>query len=85
MVNKAGGNEQLEVDLNDQEVFLTSLSDAEVLQLKEMVKDEHIYDKLVNSIAPAVFGHEVIKKGILLQLLGGVHKQTVDGINLRGI
>lgn len=84
MVNKAGGNEQLEVDLNDQEVFLTSLSDAEVLQLKEMVKDEHIYDKLVNSIAPAVFGHEVIKKGILLQLLGGVHKQTVDGINLRG-
>ena len=75
MVNKAGGNEQLEVDLNDQEVFLTSLSDAEVLQLKEMVKDEHIYDKLVNSIAPAVFGHEVIKKGILLQLLGGVHKQ----------
>ena len=27
-----------------------------------MVKDEHIYDKLVNSIAPAVFGHEVIKK-----------------------
>lgn len=84
MVNKAGGNEQLEVDLNDQEVFLTSLSDAEVLLLKEMVKDEHIYDKLVNSIAPAVFGHEVIKKGILLQLLGGVHKQTVDGINLRG-
>lgn len=84
MVNKTGGNEQLEVDLNDQEVFLTSLSDAEVLQLKEMVKDEHIYDKLVNSIAPAVFGHEVIKKGILLQLLGGVHKQTVDGINLRG-
>lgn len=84
MVNKAGGNEQLEVDLNDQEVFLTSLSDAEVLQLKEMVKDEHIYDKLVNSIAPAVFGHEVIKKGILLQLLGGVHKQTVDGIKLRG-
>lgn len=84
MVNKAGGNEQLEVDLNDQEVFLTSLSDAEVLQLKEMVKNEHIYDKLVNSIAPAVFGHEVIKKGILLQLLGGVHKQTVDGINLRG-
>ena len=84
MVNKAGGNEQLEVDLNDQEVFLTSLSDAEVLQLKEMVKDEHIYDKLVNSIAPAVFGHGVIRKGILLQLLGGVHKQTVDGINLRG-
>lgn len=69
---------------NDQEVFLNSLSDAEVSQLKEMVKDEHVYSKLVRSISPAVFGHETIKKGILLQLLGGVHKQTVDGINLRG-
>ncbi|CAI5755575.1 unnamed protein product [Candida verbasci] len=67
-----------------QENFLTSLTDLEVSQLKEMVKDDHIYDKLVQSIAPAVFGHEVIKKGILLQLLGGVHKKTVDGINLRG-
>lgn len=69
---------------NDQEVFLTSLTESEVSQLKEMVKDEHVYDKLVQSIGPAVFGHEVVKKGLLLQLLGGVHKKTVDGINLRG-
>ena len=68
----------------DQELFLTSLNDAEVAQLKEMVKDEHVYDKLVKSVGPAVFGHDVVKKGILLQLLGGVHKQTIDGINLRG-
>lgn len=70
--------------VNEQEMFLNSLTDSEVSQLKDMVKDEHVYDKLVRSIAPAVFGHETIKKGILLQLLGGVHKQTVEGINLRG-
>jgi DNA replication licensing factor MCM6 len=29
-------------------------------------------------------GHEEIKKGMLLQLLGGVHKTTHEGINLRG-
>lgn len=69
---------------DDQELFLTSLTDSEVNQLKSMVKDNYIYDKLVQSVAPAVFGHEVVKKGILLQLLGGVHKQTIDGINLRG-
>lgn len=69
---------------NEQEVFLNSLTDSEVSQLKEMVKDEHVYDKLVRSISPAVFGHDTIKKGILLQLLGGVHKETVEGINLRG-
>ncbi|CAI4062552.1 hypothetical protein SUVZ_07G0560 [Saccharomyces uvarum] len=68
----------------DQEVFLNSLSSDEINELKDMVKDEHIYDKLVRSIAPAVFGHEAVKKGILLQMLGGVHKSTVEGIKLRG-
>jgi DNA replication licensing factor MCM6 len=29
-------------------------------------------------------GHEIVKKGILLQLMGGVHKQTPSGIHLRG-
>ncbi|CAL9737510.1 DNA replication licensing factor Mcm6p [Monosporozyma servazzii] len=68
----------------DQELFLNSLNAEEINELKEMVKDEHIYDKLVRSIAPAVFGHEAVKKGILLQMLGGVHKSTVEGIQLRG-
>jgi hypothetical protein len=36
------------------------------------------------SIAPTIFGHEDIKKGILLMLFGGVHKHTGDGIKLRG-
>jgi hypothetical protein len=31
-----------------------------------------------------LLGHEIVKKGILLQLMGGVHKQTTEGINLRG-
>ncbi|AAS53917.1 AFR546Wp [Eremothecium gossypii ATCC 10895] len=68
----------------DQELFLNSLSSDEINELKEMVKDERIYDKLVQSIAPAVFGHETVKKGLLLQMLGGVHKTTVEGIKLRG-
>lgn len=38
----------------------------------------------MDSIAPATFGHREIKKGILLLLLGGVHKTTADGIKLRG-
>lgn len=69
---------------NEQELFLASLTDSEVSQLKDMVRDPNVYDNLVKSVAPAVFGHEVVKKGVLLQMLGGVHKQTVDGINLRG-
>ena len=42
------------------------------------------FPKLVDSISPAVFGHQDIKRAILLMLLGGVHKFTHEGINLRG-
>jgi DNA replication licensing factor MCM6 len=42
------------------------------------------FNKIVDSIAPTVFGHQDIKRAILLMLLGGVHKFTHEGINLRG-
>ncbi|CAD6580038.1 MAG: MCM DNA helicase complex subunit mcm6 [Cyphobasidiales sp. Tagirdzhanova-0007] len=66
------------------EEFLSSLTSDEIDELKEMVHSDHIYSRLVASIAPTVYGHEIVKKGILLQLMGGVHKQTTEGIHLRG-
>ncbi|KAK9459542.1 MCM2/3/5 family-domain-containing protein [Lipomyces oligophaga] len=68
----------------EQEEFLNSLTQDEVDELKAMVHSDHVYTSLVDSIAPSIYGHEIIKKGILLQLMGGVHKLTPDGINLRG-
>jgi len=65
--------------------FLDSLQQREIDELRDMVSDEHlIYNKLSLSIAPAVFGHHTVKQGILLQMMGGVHKVTPEGINLRG-
>lgn len=43
-----------------------------------------LYDKLADSIAPSTFGHQEVKRGILLMLLSGVHKTTSEGIRLRG-
>jgi len=49
------------------------------------IKDKpNLYQKLSKCIAPGVFGHEEVKKGILLMLLGGVNKMTKEGIKLRG-
>jgi len=47
-----------------------------------MIESDHIYSRLVESIAPTVYGHEIVKKGLLLQLMGGVHKQTSEGMTL---
>ncbi|KAG5368117.1 DNA replication licensing factor mcm6 [Yarrowia sp. C11] len=69
---------------DEQEEYIRSLKSAEVEQLRDMVHGQDIFRRLVRSIAPAVYGHETVKKGILLQLMGGVHKKTPDGIRLRG-
>lgn len=47
-------------------------------------RGEPIEAKLISSVVPAIHGHAHIKKGLLLMLLGGVHKVTPDRIRLRG-
>ena len=67
-----------------QDAYLQSLTSAEIEDLKQMVHSDHIYSRLVNSLAPMVYGHEIVKKGLLLQLMGGVSKVTPEGMQLRG-
>lgn len=59
-------------------------SHDDLLEIQAMKQDRHLYQKLISSVAPHIYGHEDIKKGMLLQMLGGVHKVTPEGINLRG-
>ncbi|KAG5648824.1 hypothetical protein DXG03_000173 [Asterophora parasitica] len=66
------------------QAFIESLTEPEFDELKSMIDSDHIYSRLVESIAPTVYGHEIVKKGLLLQLMGGVHKQTPEGMHLRG-
>jgi DNA replication licensing factor MCM6 len=61
-----------------------SFSEAERDRIEEMKRQGKLYTRLVASIAPNIFGHDEIKRGILLMLFGGVHKKTADGQNLRG-
>ncbi|KAF3003646.1 MCM DNA helicase complex subunit mcm6 [Curvularia kusanoi] len=67
-----------------QEEYLATLTAAEIQDLKDMVHKPNIFMRLVDSIAPMVYGHQVIKKGILLQLMSGVSKETPEGMALRG-
>ncbi|KAF2248713.1 MCM-domain-containing protein [Trematosphaeria pertusa] len=64
--------------------YLATLTPSEIQDLKDMVQKPHIYMRLVDSIAPTVYGHQVIKKGLLLQLMSGVSKETPEGMALRG-
>ncbi|KAL0234651.1 hypothetical protein PCE1_001687 [Barthelona sp. PCE] len=65
--------------------ILEQLSVADKERLVSLALSRDIYSQLSNSICPRVFGHDDIKRGVLLMLLGGVHKRTPDGsISLRG-
>jgi DNA replication licensing factor MCM6 len=68
-----------------QERFLQTLTPSEVQDLKKLVHSEYIYSRLVDSLAPMIYGHRAIKKGLLLQLIGGVGKRTEqENMQLRG-
>ncbi|KAI1383652.1 MCM-domain-containing protein [Hypoxylon trugodes] len=67
-----------------QTAVLNSMMPSEIDELREMVHSDHIYARLVQSLAPTVYGHDIVKKGLLLQLMSGVHKTTAEGMALRG-
>jgi replicative DNA helicase Mcm len=51
--------------------------------IKELAANPKIIEKLVQSIAPSIWGHDEIKKALALQLFGGVRKVASDGTRKR--
>jgi DNA replication licensing factor MCM6 len=68
-------------DCEDINANFTQREQDEILRIKN---ESNLYQKLTKCIAPSIFGHEEVKKGILLMLFGGVNKTTGDIIKLRG-
>lgn len=52
--------------------------------ISELKDDPALYSKLASSIAPEIYGHEDVKKCLLLLLVGGVTKTAGDGMKIRG-
>ncbi|CAK4623595.1 unnamed protein product [Aphanomyces euteiches] len=60
------------------------ITEDELEMIRLMKADSDRYIKMAKSLCPSVYGHDEIRKGILLMLFGGVHKTTTEGIKLRG-
>lgn len=63
----------------DEEMMMEMLTDEEAARITE----EDFYEKLTSSIAPEIYGHEDVKKALLLMLVGGVDKNP-RGMRIRG-
>ena len=53
-------------------------------EIAEYAQDAEIYDKLASSLAPQIFGHDDVKKALLLLLVGGTDRKMSDGMKIRG-
>ena len=64
--------------------YEVKINEEEEKNILEIANDPKGYDKLVNSIAPSIYGYEKIKEALLLQLMGGVRKVRADSVVSRG-
>ncbi|WP_048811351.1 DNA replication licensing factor [Thermococcus gammatolerans] len=71
--------EQLSKEIEELEI-----SPEDEQKIRELAKRKDIVDAIVDSIAPAIWGHRIVKKGIALALFGGVQRVLPDGTKLRG-
>ncbi|MBA0826511.1 hypothetical protein Goarm_011356, partial [Gossypium armourianum] len=53
-------------------------------QIAKLAEDGNIYNKLAQSLAPEIYGHEDVKKALLLLLVGAPYRKLKDGMKIRG-
>ncbi|CAL1133149.1 unnamed protein product [Cladocopium goreaui] len=58
--------------------------DAMEHKLNEAMAHGSLYENAAKSIAPEIFGHQDVKKALLLVLIGSFTKQMQDGLKIRG-
>jgi replicative DNA helicase Mcm len=78
----------LHLDANSIEVLGKELETAmpspeEEEKILELARDPWIHQKIINSIAPSIYGYDHIKEAIMYLLFGGVPKNLPD-ITIRG-
>lgn len=68
----------------DDKVNVATLTDEDTRAIIKLSRDERIADRIFSSIAPSVYGHDDIKRGIALALFGGEPKNPGGKHKVRG-
>ena len=63
---------------------IIELTDEDKAEIRALAKQPDISKKIFNSIAPSIYGHDFIKKGLTLAMFGGVAKDIAGKHKIRG-
>ncbi|KAL9098093.1 MAG: hypothetical protein Q9163_006179 [Psora crenata] len=60
------------------------LTEEDEREIRALSRDPQIVDRIINSIAPSIYGHRDIKTAVALSLFGGVGKEAQGKHKIRG-
>ena len=72
------------IETVEETFYEVKISEEDEQKIIELSQDPELYSKLVNSLAPSIYGYGKVKEALLLQLVGGVRKVRSDKVVSRG-
>ncbi|MCC6027892.1 MAG: minichromosome maintenance protein MCM [Archaeoglobus sp.] len=72
------------IEIVQQEYEEFEITEKDKEKILALARSDDIYERVVRTIAPSIYGYEDVKLAIALQLFGGVPKKLPDGTEIRG-
>ncbi|UPW01958.1 minichromosome maintenance protein MCM [Halorussus gelatinilyticus] len=74
----------ISVTIEDEQFEEMDITDEDKQEIVELSQSDDIYEQMVDSMAPAIYGYEEEKLAMILQLFSGVTKHLPDESRIRG-
>lgn len=74
----------LSIEYDDDSYDDLLITDEDEETILEMSRDPDLFDNIIKSISPSIYGMREVKEALALQLFGGCRKEMDDGSVMRG-
>lgn len=74
----------LSIEFDDDAYDDLVITKEDLERIDEMSKDPYLFDNIISSISPGIYGMREVKEALALQLFGGCRKEMDDGSVMRG-
>jgi replicative DNA helicase Mcm len=71
-------------DKSSRKIQREEISQEDEKMIKSLSKSPDLYQQLIDSFAPHITGHEIVKESILLLMAGSTQRELQDGSKIRG-